>query len=362
MKLFLSILAVCYASQAAAQDNCTSVISLARVRSDMVQARDQVEQHAANFCNEYRNARSSNRAIGLSASYRFLSGTFNSSSASAEEVASRYCSADSSFSRLSTAYQSYVESIAPGAFPAYEQCVIMSRHEVHFRVDPASVLPGQFVVIAYFRPQASGNTANLSYSSSSDVNCSWNGVRGIRYALFGASQATLNCRRTDSSRRSFVAIVRDDGGDQITLPWQAYNRDGVPVATMAELSARIAEVDVRRRATAEGLDRIGVQAGVISIAASGTRPLLDMTRCPEGPDASRGQPNGRIEFEHPFEVTPKVAIALSNIDIGGANPMDTHRLQVSVTSIDKRGFNYAFTTWCTTAIYGATASWIAASR
>lgn len=95
-------------------------------------------------------------------------------------------------------------------------------------------------------------------------------------------------------------------------------------------------------------------SGKINMYAQDTRGLKDDSQCPEGEDAYRGIVNDRIDFEKPFETTPRVIITVNSLSLS-----NTFRLILEVISTDKNGFNFRFNTFCNTIVHGATASWIA---
>src|SRR3712207_2091918 len=80
------------ASSVHAQD-CSSVIALSKLRSSTASSVAEVQSHAAKFCSEYSRNRSDSNTSSAAASYKFLSASFSSGSASVDEVASKYCSA-----------------------------------------------------------------------------------------------------------------------------------------------------------------------------------------------------------------------------------------------------------------------------
>ena len=93
--------------------------------------------------------------------------------------------------------------------------------------------------------------------------------------------------------------------------------------------------------------------------AVGTRGLTDSSQCPTTNDAIRGEKNGRVNFPHSFTQIPKVTIGLNSLDILQTTGS---RINISIKSVDTKGFNYSFITWCITSIYGANANWLAVGK
>lgn len=239
---YLIWLAILATSLGASAQECESVVALSKVVSTVVSNRDSVEQHAANFCNEYSRSSGRSSSSSFGASFKFLAASFGSNSASVDEVASKYCSASNSSSATKDAYKQYIESISPNAYSAYEQCLRMTKQDLRFSVNLASVLPAQFSMSVAFTSSVSGSqAAKLAYSASDGISCKWGTSSEKTLSMPSGSSALLDCSRTDQTKRGYVMVVRSDAtsSDPLTLPWQAYNREGVPVDTLAELQQSI---------------------------------------------------------------------------------------------------------------------------
>lgn len=236
----LAFLSICAISAHAQQ--CETVVALSKVVSTVVSDKDSVDQHASNFCNEY--ARSSGRSSSSSfgASYKFLSASFGSSSVSIDEVASKYCSASNNYSATRDAYKQYIEAISPNAYSAYEQCLRMTKQDLRFNVNLASVLPTQFSMSVAFTSSVKNSiNAKLAYSASDGIKCKWDTSETRSVSMASGSSAILDCSRPDQTKRGYITVVRGDAtsSDPLTLPWQAYSKDGVPVDAMASLQKTI---------------------------------------------------------------------------------------------------------------------------
>lgn len=224
-----------------AAQNCESVISLSKVTTRSSSDREAVEQAAASFCNEYSKKTTGSTSSNFGASYKLLAASYGSNSASEEEVASRFCSANSNYSMSKDAYRNYVENISPRAYGAYEQCIALSGKDLKVAIEENSILPRQFNMTASFAPTVSGsNGADLDYVASSGVTCKWNTGAARSIKMRGPSAAVLQCSRDDQLQAGFVTVVRTDEGRRgMTVPWQAYSKDGVPIDTIADLQAAI---------------------------------------------------------------------------------------------------------------------------
>ena len=210
--------------------DCIDVIRFSRVTMTEVEDKSAIDQHAANFCSEYSRSgtSSSSRSYGLS--YGILAATIGRGSVSAETVATKYCSATDISKSRDDSYRKYVETISPRAYSAYEQCVTMSEQDLRIGVNLASMLPTEFSVAVSFSSRVRGDDALVSFASSSDVECRWHRSDEELLTLKSGSSSILSCTRNSGSSRSYVSVVREDAGFQsMTIPWQAYSPEGIPV-------------------------------------------------------------------------------------------------------------------------------------
>ena len=356
MKQLLLLSFAIYSGTTVAQD-CSNVIALSKISSTFVSDQDTVESHATNFCSEYAKGSASTSGTSFGASFKFLSLSFGNSNASTETIASKYCSASNSASARKDSYKQYIESISPNAYSAYEQCLKLSKSDLRFNVNAGSILPNQFSMSVTFASTVEDNKSAAVIASSSDgIACTWIGNQSKLKDIKSGSTAILECKRANQGKPGYVSVVRKDVAfiDPLTLPWPAYDGQGNKIDTMAKLQGRLAQAE----------DRIALvrsEKGTIAITAKGTRPLDDASQCPTTADAYRGERNGRVNFAGQFSVTPTVQAALTSIDIAGGNPGDSNRLSFYVTSVDPKGFNYTFTTWCITKVFSASAAWLAVS-
>jgi len=210
MRSIVCIVAMVGSISASAQE-CEKVIALSKTVSSTVAEKSEFEKQAANFCNEYKKSGSSAASTSAGGVGKFISASFGQSNMSAEEVASKVCSASSGESTRSDAYQQYVENIANGAYSAYETCVkFKETNDLRFDVDLASVLPSEFTVaIGYSQAIQGATTAELSYSASKGVSCTWNGKKDQSAQKLEAPSSTLvKCSRVDQTKKSYVKFIR----------------------------------------------------------------------------------------------------------------------------------------------------------
>lgn len=242
MRYIYSLVLLLAPSVVLAQD-CESVIALSKTQAVTVSDEETVNQHAENFCNEYSKSSGSSSSTSVGASYKFLSASFGQSGASMEQVASRYCAASNSFNASKDAYREYVENISPNAYAAYAQCLAMTKQSLRFNLDIASILPNEFSMAASFNSDvAAANTAKLAFSAASGVECSWEGGDEKTITISSGSTALVRCTRADATKKAYVTFVRKDGAGNapMTLPWPAYNDEGIPIDTVEALQSNLA--------------------------------------------------------------------------------------------------------------------------
>ncbi|MGO7337722.1 hypothetical protein [Rhizobium leguminosarum] len=220
---------------------CESVIALSKVQSVVISDQATVDQHSANFCNEYSKSSGNSSSTSFGASYKFLSASFGQSGASMEQVASRYCSAEQSFKSATDAYKQYVESISPNAYDAYAQCIEMSKKNVRYNINAASILPDEFTMsVSFTSAQAGDTSATLAYSAPEGITCRWDGTDEKSSSIPSGSTEILKCSRSDYSQRAYVTVVRkNEDSKPMTLSWPAYSADGVPINQIASLDSAV---------------------------------------------------------------------------------------------------------------------------
>lgn len=243
MRLF-ALIALLACASASAQ-KCENLIALSKTVTSTVADKSAFEQHAATFCSEYKKSGSSSASTNAGASFKFISASFGQANMSADEVASKVCSASSGQAASADAYKQYVETIAKGAFPAYETCVrLQDTNDLKFDVDTASLLPAEFtIVIGYAQAVQGATTAALSYSASQGVTCTWDGKTGASTTLTAPASVPVKCSRADQSKAGYAKFTRTNGvGGSLTIPWPAFDNSGVPVATLQDLNTQFGAV------------------------------------------------------------------------------------------------------------------------
>ncbi len=252
----------------ATASECTAVIALSKIRTDVVQDSSSLETAARNFCKEYASAKNSGKTMNVGVSYSGLGASFGSGSVSAEQIASKYCDASDESKARSDAYRQYVETIAPGAFAAYERCEELSKSGVKISVEPASILPKNFKAFVSFSSDSSTAQQEIAYSASPGVSCTWDGTKKNKVVLTPNTSSSLSCERSNDSEKSAVLIfATSKANSQLAFQWDAY-KNGAPVDWMKQLLSR---VDQSVNAMTEATNSI--KAGVVAFA---------LNSCPTG--------------------------------------------------------------------------------
>jgi len=243
MKIILAILISLMIGSFAHAD-CTDVIALSKVVSEVVQNRDEFESHAHAFCKAYKKSTSTQKSSSYGASYKFLSASMGKSGASTSEVASQYCSGSSGQYEKNDAYKQYVETISPYAYSAFEKCEKLSKGGIGFEVNPASTHPEEMTISVSYSSKTRTNFVTMSFASSKDVQCSWNGdIDSKSKKLIANSGAVLKCSRESRDRRSSVTVFPETSSEShLTMAWPEYNSDGHPVDKLSVLSNKLNEV------------------------------------------------------------------------------------------------------------------------
>jgi H-type lectin domain len=344
---------------ASAAEDCESVIALSKTNESKVYDQRSIEQQAANFCSEYGKSIRSGSSMDAGGSYGLFSASVGMSNQSSSAIASKYCSSSNDYSASQIAYKSYVESISPMAYSAYQRCLEMSRKELKFSVDSAAILPAQFTAtVSFSSTNYNLNRTNIEITPSDGITCLSDGQTATIIEIASGSTRSITCKRSTASSPGYIRFVNRDSSSTVplTLPWRAYTDEGAPKLTMLELQKRLERIENSPKV-------VTAASGTIGLRAVGTRPITDTSACPAGSGAFRGEMQGRVEFETAFVDPPAVAIGLTSVDT--ALPNNTGlRLVVNVVegSITRTGFEYKFFTWCNTSIVSANASWIAVAQ
>ncbi len=224
-------------------------------RTVNVQALDRAAlgRRAAQFCAEYSRAKTEAERAGIAAKYQFVGVQIDAGTTSLVQLAQSYCSSTDAAVVDSFTYKVYVESIAPGAYDAYEKCLDMSRDGVRFNVQNAAILPKRISLsVSYVSGVRDDQYAAISVLSPADGKCMWkvsddvrSGSDGVK--LQSGTTAVLWCERTEQGKPAAIRITRTDGTNgELVLPWRAYDEHDQPIDMRARVRPKtlVGEVDI----------------------------------------------------------------------------------------------------------------------
>lgn len=181
----------------------------------------------------------------------FRTSTSSRSQFSAEQI----CKSSDAKSVRTDAYQTYTESIAPGAFSAYERCL---NSKLNLTFGEATVTKQEAIVTASYIPYRTGEAAKLTAFGQGGAECSWysnttdQNLVGGSLLMDRPRTAKLKCTRKDPSLQSFVHIFDENVGTaedtSISLPWAPF-KEGMPLSSYERLEERLALMEAALQAS-----------------------------------------------------------------------------------------------------------------
>ena len=283
----------------------------------------------------------------------------NKGSASYDEVASTYCSSTDSASAKTSAFQSYIESIDSAAFASYDQCIRFQADGLIINPNSATATKNDLIGTAGFTTQAGDNaTARLKVKGNLDISCKWDSNGQMDIKLTNPSTETFTCTRKNTDESGAVTITRLDAvkNNTLNIKWPDYDKNGNSVESLASLRDRVKRLETQ-------VENKRVDWGVLAMTADATSlPLNENSNCTGGANTFKGARNGRYQFPKEFPTAPRVSIGLNVLELPGGALSPSTVMDVSILSVDTRGFNYRFVTTCQTLVNSAAANWIAVSE
>ena len=233
-------------------------------------------------------------------------------------------------------------------------CIIAKQNSVTYSINEATVLPDQFSLVTQYKSDITNPPpAVLRFNASSGIVCTWDGEPSSEVEMPSGSSATLSCSRTEISKRGFVTVTtKSIATAPMSLPWGAFNEQGIPIDYLQEISAAYDEVKTKQEEFLAELERsrVRVESGLVGI---NDRILEVSTGCSA---QDMRVVERRVNFSPAFETPPNVVAAVKMID---ANAPVNNRLDVYADNISADGFTIKAQTWCDSSHYGVGISWIA---
>lgn len=213
-------------------DPCVGVLEKSKLKHRTVSGRDDIENAASEFCGEYSKSSGQRDSKKFNVAYEKITAGYGSTDASYDAVASKYCDRKNIEKRSTEAYSSYLETMAPEAYGAYEQCLrFRSMNAVQFEV---AALDATWMSLRVSYRDNGSAMLRVTADSVAGVTCAWTGgaavVDGVVTLKSGVVLANLGCRRNDAKRKTTVSISRTDlPGASFDLPWPSEEVDREPV-------------------------------------------------------------------------------------------------------------------------------------
>lgn len=219
--------------------DCTDILRLSRLSRTEVRDESDIASYARTFCGEYDSIKQGHSSASAGLAYSVLSASFSSGSASYDAVHSRYCDSVNQSSARNDTFRSYIESMAPGTYEAYNQCKKLEGIGVQISVQQASVLPLSLAMTVSFSSGMQGQQT-ISFAASPDVTCQWlNGAKGDLKLKNGGS-SLLKCARSAADSASFVQVIATTSPDAtFAFPWSRFE-NGLPADELGSLRAELA--------------------------------------------------------------------------------------------------------------------------
>lgn len=269
MKTITSSLSLSLILCSAVNADCTDVIKLSKTTSSTVQNKSSIDSAASSFCSEYKKGSSSSKSENYGISYKFLAASMGKNSASETEIASSFCSSDSSSSSRQDAYQQYVESISDKAYSAYTSCERMKSASVTFTLNS---LLKKSTMISVGNSASMNYTATLSYDTSEGTTCAWNnpGTKPDTIQLSQGNSSTLKCTRSTTDEESAITITELSSGNanSLTIPWAAMDKNGLPIDHLKRLN--------------QSVETATTELDIATKSLTGSVIAFNLSSCPNG--------------------------------------------------------------------------------
>jgi len=247
--------------------DCTDVIKLSKGTTSIIQDRESIQTSAAAFCREYKSSSSITKSENYGISYKFLAASMGKFGASANEVASRFCSSSADTDARKDAYRQYVESINDKAYSAYEACERLNAARINFTL--TSQLKRDLLIVVGNATLTTA-TAKIAVATLGGPECRWRDTEGDTVSMVSGASATLKCSRKNTDEESSITLLdlSSGTGNSLTVPWVALDKDGNPVDYLKKLNERVDESVQNLDAAAKSL-----QGAVVA---------FNSTFCPSG--------------------------------------------------------------------------------
>lgn len=227
-------------AMAAAQ--CENVLAFSKLEASAVRNQQDFDRQADDFCRGYAEEKRKAGSAGGTFSYSDFRIGGDATNASTRLSAEQVCKRADAAQVRSDAYQTYAETIAPGAYAAYSDCLKMRSNLVF---GTPVVLAREASITVAFTPRNTGQQASLTALGMGGAECKWYEIAGRKMigsavVLDRPATVLLRCTRQDAASPATVQIFDAAGTDSaggMVLPWLPY-RDGRPQSAFEDLAKR----------------------------------------------------------------------------------------------------------------------------
>lgn len=229
----LLIPSLCFAN------DCSDVIKLSTVASTEARGKNSWERTASRFCDKYFQEIARGNFASGNLGYSGFSVGGSSSSSNRSVTASEVCDATRSSKIVDDAYESYVRTIAPGAFGAYRACLNSSSP---LQVKISAFNDKQAQIKIGYSTIVQGARGDVVVKPSDNVICDQDGEGTME----GGTSKVFMCRRKNAEVKDFITVSDNKIStlnSGLTIPWGAY-RNGVPVDLADEYEQAISRTGI----------------------------------------------------------------------------------------------------------------------
>ncbi len=274
--------------------NCVDVIRASALKGTVVEGATTIETEAKLFCSEYASAKSKGKALSLSGSYGGIGLGVGSSQTSVDQVASKYCDASNGYKYKDNNYSQYIETIAPGAFAAYEKCISTDGSVVADLADAGI----QAFDITFMVSNKSGMAAlqQVAYTASTGFECFWlsgdKETKGRQLSLAANSSTTLQCRRKNQGTQGNIKIfAQSSTKGNYDFLWKSFS-NGIAVDELQAIKNANLELNRTMNSAIVAFDGEACPTGWRSVEALAGRAIIGAGKGVGLSDRKNGESGG----------------------------------------------------------------------
>ncbi len=259
MKNISIILALVFYTTVVHSNQCNEILQYSQITSKIISNKSDFESQVEDFCDEYKSSEgiTSNSSLGIK--YKVLSLNSSGGKTSTKQLYKKYCKNKQYERKTNNDFNSYIKSINPRGYSAYQSCISASK-DLTYKWNNKKA--NGFTVNIGFNSSTSGTSAKLYYSVIPDkVNCSWwRGHKGKEITFKkDEKKVVLTCKRDKEHQNetAYITIDRINAKyDPIEIPWSAFNKNGVPIDTIDSFRREIGDISQELNAKTAELEKI----------------------------------------------------------------------------------------------------------